>query len=93
MRQGFLLSLTNDAARLARKRGFFFRDSAGPRRWIERLDKVVQSPHTRKRITDADKVFHSFRHLFKDALRAADVPLDLNDALLGQATRGSVGRR
>ena len=44
-------------------------------------------------ITDASKVFHSFRHLFKDALRSAKVPEDLNDALMGQATRGSVGRR
>jgi integrase len=35
-------------------------------------------------ITDRRKVFHSFRHSFKDALRAADVSEDLNDALLGQ---------
>src|SRR5262249_44616757 len=42
-------------------------------------------------ITDRRKVFHSFRHSFKDALRAADVSEDLNDALLGQKN-SSVGR-
>jgi integrase len=42
-------------------------------------------------IVDRRKVFHSFRHTFKDALRAADVGEDLNDALLGQKN-SSVGR-
>jgi integrase len=42
-------------------------------------------------ITDRRKVFHSFRHSFKDALRAAEVSEDLNDALLGQKN-SSVGR-
>jgi integrase len=42
-------------------------------------------------ITDRRKVFHSFRHSFKDALRAANVSEDLNDALLGQKN-SSVGR-
>jgi integrase len=42
-------------------------------------------------ITDDSKVFHSFRHTFKDALRAASVPEDLNDALAGQKN-SSVGR-
>jgi integrase len=42
-------------------------------------------------ITNDSKVFHSFRHTFKDALRAAGVPEDLNDALAGQKN-SSVGR-
>jgi integrase len=42
-------------------------------------------------ITDRRKVFHSFRHTFKDALRAALVPEDLNDAITGHANK-SVGR-
>jgi hypothetical protein len=42
-------------------------------------------------VTDDSKVFHSFRHTFKDALRAASVPEDLNDALAGQKN-SSVGR-
>jgi hypothetical protein len=37
------------------------------------------------------KVFHSLRHTFKDALRAANVGEDLNDALCRQKN-GSVGR-
>ena len=43
-------------------------------------------------ITDRHKVFHSFRHIFKDALRAARVPEDLNDAILGQSNP-TVGRQ
>jgi integrase len=42
-------------------------------------------------VKDTRKVFHSFRHTFKDALRAANVAEDLNDALLGQK-HSSVGR-
>jgi integrase len=43
-------------------------------------------------IKDKNNVFHSLRHNFKDALRAAKVPEDLNNALTGHSTRGSVGR-
>ncbi|MBR1285404.1 site-specific integrase [Bradyrhizobium sp. AUGA SZCCT0177] len=42
-------------------------------------------------VTDTNKVFHSFRHSFKDALRAAEVPEDLGDALTGHSNQ-SVGR-
>ena len=42
-------------------------------------------------MTDTNKVFHSFRHAFKDALRAGDVPEDLGDALTGHSNQ-SVGR-
>jgi integrase len=45
----------------------------------------------RTAVKDTRKVFHSFRHTFKDALRAANVGEDLNDALLGQK-HSSVGR-
>jgi integrase len=38
-------------------------------------------------INDKNNVFHSLRHNFKDALRAAKVPEDLNDALTGQELR------
>ena len=37
-------------------------------------------------------MFHSFRHGFKDALRAAGVSEDVNDALTGHAGGGTVGR-
>ena len=42
-------------------------------------------------LTDPNKTFHSFRHGFKDALRAARVGEDVNDALTGHSL-GSVGR-
>lgn len=42
-------------------------------------------------ITDRRKVFHSFRHTFKDALRVAHVAEDLNDALTGHSN-STVGR-
>jgi len=44
-------------------------------------------------ITNAASVFHSFRHSFKDALRAAGVGEDVNDALCGHAGQGGVARK
>src|SRR5262245_61340394 len=43
-------------------------------------------------ITDTAKVFHSFRHNFKDALRAAGIGQEIHDALTGHSTRGEVSR-
>jgi integrase len=43
-------------------------------------------------ITNKALLFHSFRHGFKDALRAAGVSEDVNDALTGHAGGGTVGR-
>ncbi|HWK38443.1 MAG TPA: site-specific integrase [Hyphomicrobium sp.] len=43
-------------------------------------------------ISDAGPVFHSFRHNFKDALRAKGESEDINDALTGHKG-GGVGRR
>jgi len=42
-------------------------------------------------LTNRARVFHSFRHGFKDALRRAGVSEDLNDALTGHSG-GGVGR-
>ena len=42
-------------------------------------------------ITNKARVFHSFRHSFKDALRAAGVGEDVNDAITGHSG-GGVGR-
>ncbi len=42
-------------------------------------------------ITDPRKVFHSFRHSFKDACRAAEISEEVHDALTGHSN-GSVGR-
>jgi integrase len=57
----------------------------GRTKWFSRYirDREVESP---------DKVFHSFRHGFKDALRAGGVGEDVIDALTGHSTKGSVSR-
>jgi integrase len=54
-------------------------------KWFSRYirDREVESP---------DKVFHSFRHGFKDALRAGGVGEDVIDALTDHSTKGSVSR-
>ncbi len=44
-------------------------------------------------IKNKDRVFHSLRHGFKDALRAAKVSEDVNDALTGHAGGNPVARR
>jgi integrase len=43
-------------------------------------------------IDNSSSVFHSFRHGFKDALRAAGVNEDVNDALTGHSGGNSVAR-
>jgi len=43
-------------------------------------------------IDNENSVFHSFRHGFKDALRAAQVSEDINDALTGHAGGNRVSR-
>ena len=40
------------------------------------------------KITDSRKVFHSFRHGFKDACRDSDIPKELNDRLTGHGGGG-----
>jgi len=44
-------------------------------------------------IDNKNSVFHSFRHGFKDALRAAGVNEDVNDALMGHGGDNTVARR
>lgn len=44
-------------------------------------------------IQDPRKVFHSFRHLFKDMCRDAGLSEDVHDALTGHGAGGSVGRK
>jgi integrase len=43
-------------------------------------------------VDNENSVFHSFRHGFKDALRAAQVSEDINDALTGHAGGNRVAR-
>jgi integrase len=93
IRLGFV-QFADERRRTARDKAWLFPEIApdckgGVSAWTKWFSRYIRAIG----ITDASKVFHSFRHLFKDALRAAKVPEDLNDALMGQATRGSVGRR
>ncbi|MGH6713003.1 MAG: DUF6538 domain-containing protein [Bradyrhizobium sp.] len=44
-------------------------------------------------VTDTNKVFHSFRHGFQDALRQATPDEELRDALAGRSSGKSVSRR
>ncbi|MDP0500870.1 MAG: site-specific integrase [Verrucomicrobiota bacterium JB022] len=41
-------------------------------------------------ICDESKVFHSFRHTFKDACREAEIPREIQEALMGHSS-GKVG--
>jgi integrase len=43
-------------------------------------------------ISDPRKVFHSFRHTFKNAARLCGIPEDIHDALTGHSSGGGVGR-
>jgi integrase len=56
--------------------------------WSKWLGRYIRSIG----INNRARVFHSFRHGFKDALRAAGVSEDLSDALTGHSG-GGVGRR
>jgi len=44
-------------------------------------------------ITDGTKVFHSFRHTFRDACREADIGEELADALMGHSAQKRTGRQ
>jgi integrase len=44
-------------------------------------------------VSDPRKAFHSFRHSFKDACRAAGISEEIHDALTGHVSGGGVGRK
>lgn len=44
-------------------------------------------------ITDTRKVFHSFRHTFRDACREAGLDEEMSDALMGHSNTQKMGRR
>jgi integrase len=58
---------------------------AGFSQWFGRYKRALG-------IKNESSVFHSFRHGFKDALRAAGVNEDVNDALTGHSGGNSVAR-
>ena len=49
--------------------------------------------HLRDHVRDTNKVFHSFRPGFQDALRQATADGELRDALAGRTSGKSVSRR
>jgi integrase len=57
-------------------------------KWSKWFGRYIRANGIKSRAS----VFHSFRHNFKDALRAAKVSEDINDALTGHSG-GSVGRK
>ena len=63
-------------------------DTGGVKAWSKWFGRYIREAG----ITDRAKVFHSFRHNFKDALRAAGVGEEVHDALTGHSTRGEVSR-
>jgi integrase len=92
-RLGFL-QFVEDVRRARGKDAWLFPVLA-PERGDEGVKAWTKWFHRRLRelgVTDRHKVFHSFRHNFKDALRAAKVGEDLNDALTGHSNGSSVGR-
>ncbi len=55
--------------------------------WSKKINRIFRDLG----ITDRRKVFHSFRHNFKDACRRAGIQEAVHDALTGHSN-GSVGR-
>jgi integrase len=92
IRLGFM-RFVDDAHRTQGNAAWLFTEIAPDRKggvaaWTKWFSRYIRTHG----VQDTRKVFHSFRHNFKDALRAAKVSEDLNDALTGHGTRGSVGR-
>jgi integrase len=63
-------------------------DTQGVRAWSKWFGRYIRSIG----IGDKAKVFHSFRHNFKDALRAAGIGQEVHDAITGHSMRGDVSR-
>jgi len=63
-------------------------DTRGVKAWSKWFGRYIRDIG----IIDRAKVFHSFRHNFKDALRRAGVNEEVHDALTGHSTRGEVSR-
>ncbi len=60
---------------------------AGP--WSKWFNRYLRD---KAGIEDRTKVFHSFRHTFKQLARSAKIGEEMHDALTGHAGNGSVGR-
>jgi integrase len=92
VRLGFA-DLVTDARQQGNDVRLFPRLTPGPRgglgeAWSKWFGRYIRSLG----ITSRDRVFHSFRHGFKDALRSVRVNEDVNDALTGHAGGNAIAR-
>jgi integrase len=87
-----LLKFVEDVRRRAGEKAFLFpliaptQGRAGVAAWAKWFGRYLRA----QGVTDAAKVFHSFRHAFKDALRQGKVNQELHDALTGHAQASTV---
>jgi integrase len=92
VRLGFLSIVEDSRNRDGENAPLFALLKQGPRggyaeTWSKWFGRYIRSIG----ITNKDRVFHSFRHGFKDALRTVGESEDINDALTGHSG-GGVGR-
>jgi integrase len=91
VRLGFL-EYVEDVRRRTGEKAFLFpliapaQGRAGVAAWSKWFGRYLRA----QGITDAAKVFHSFRHGFKDALRQGKVNQEVHDALTGHAQASTV---
>ena len=86
VRLGFL-KFVEDVRKRDGEKAFLFplvapdKGRAGVKAWSKWFGRYLRA----QGVTDTAKVFHSFRHSFKDALRRGEVNQEIHDALTGHA--------
>ena len=91
VRLGFL-KFVEDVRKRDGEKAFLFplvapdKGRAGVKAWSKWFGRYLRT----QGVTDTAKVFHSFRHGFKDALRRGEVNQELHDALTGHAQNSTV---
>jgi integrase len=91
VRLGFL-KFVEDVRRRDGEKAFLFplvatdKSRAGVKAWSKWFGRYLRA----QGVTDTAKVFHSFRHGFKDALRQGKVSQEIHDALTGHAQASTV---
>lgn len=91
VRLGFL-KFVEDVRKRGGEKAFLFpliapdRGRAGLKAWSKWFGRYLRA----QGVNDTAKVFHSFRHSFKDALRQGKVTQEVHDALTGHAQAATV---
>jgi hypothetical protein len=91
VRLGFL-KFVDDVRKRDGEKAFLFplvapsRGRAGVSAWSKWFGRYLRA----QGVSDSAKVFHSFRHAFKDALRRGGVNQEIHDALTGRAQNSTV---